>query len=468
MCALTESVASVRVVERMPEAGAKHDICLIRANSLVLPRGAADRSPLLRRPSWLLSRGHLFGDTAAAMSNMRDTCLTLAAWALLAGCAPASAPGSKVGPAAIPQVAPKTPAIASATAPAASTGPQRYVPEDAQAHALLLQRWSEDAALMNPLTQTIATTPEPRPSWSASLRKKALPLDPAGTYEVVGYTYNYGRFAGQSERYRQACDDRLLGPDGAYCDSVQRKRFTLDAVQARELIAIVSDPSSVDHHITLRCGFDPHHAFLVTDGANLVREIEVCFECGLVLVRPSADGKEPDTTTLTAAGYERFRVLCRDSGLPGCPLDKPMEVRLANDAKAYAESEEGNARRVVWSDPGDPGVDHRLGLRELDAEERRRMCLWFGAKHKTTAFGTKLGSNYECVDGHKFRTLELQACLKDFPESGAPGLATVGETIACFGDGPFDPAILCEPLHGQKSDRCADIVENGLGIAPSP
>ena len=104
-----------------------------------------------------------------------------------------------------------------------------------------------------------------------------------------------------------------LREDGSLCSSVKGRGKLLSKIQAKNLFAILNNPTSYKRP-RARC-FTPHHAFVFFNRkGKAVGQISLCFECDRLFMEPA----RPESRSLAPPGMKKLRSLCHNLGLKDC------------------------------------------------------------------------------------------------------------------------------------------------------
>jgi hypothetical protein len=244
---------------------------------------------------------------------------------------------------------------------------------------------------------------------------------------------------------------RVVSERGELCPSVVLPGAALDLAQQQALVELATSPPQDEINASLRCGFDPHHAFVFYDAADRpIGEIIVCFTCGEWRTHPAV---RQMPKVMSASTARTLRAMCRSLELPGCAAGELEDL----DESVYREGWSQAKKRYAAEAPP-RAFDPATLLSDLGASERRELCL-------TRLAGRRLvGHGYECLDGKKIVFGDwrgLSAC-DERPPSGV----TVGALDRLFAAFP-DEGDVCAPAVEQRRAALEAVRGYTLGISLS-
>jgi hypothetical protein len=206
------------------------------------------------------------------------------------------------------------------------------------------------------------------------------------------------------------CDDQVLTDDGRLCPSAVVPAKPLSRQQVDALLELAARAPG-QHR--LRCGFNPHHAFVFTDaGDRPVADVRVCFECGEWSLNGEYQVSMPD------GAYAQLAELCQRLGLGGCPLAaEPGRTESA----AWTREEFWR-----WYEQGDPprassalGIAKDKALSAMTEVERRKLCAYRTSEVQRSALDAP-DPSYDFGGGRTYRIQSFGECLERFPNCDLP------------------------------------------------
>jgi hypothetical protein len=347
-------------------------------------------------------------------------------------------------------------------APDAATPPLvPYVPKDADAYELWRRQNREVADLRDPLRLALAHVPEPHPTWG-KLPEKLTGLFPgAERFTVRGYAYRYQGDLISAPGCTRTVDspswqegDMPLADDGSLCPSVGWPGAPLTEEQSGRLVGLIRGlDKNDDERRPMRCGFDPHHAFVFYGERGApVATLLVCFRCNAWRVFPAQPGLEinPGPRALNM-----LSALCRELGLGACGHDESTMDRISVERGSWAGHMEsqGVFDHGYWAAPGpaEPvleaasGVDPDKSVADAarSEEDKRRLCAWYIRRPAAMTHATNViykldaggDAGTTCPDGAPVERRSFAECLRAFPSCPAP----VWRAEACVRASAEDP-----------------------------
>ncbi len=259
---------------------------------------------------------------------------------------------------------------------------------------------------------------------------------------------------GHTPREGEACDAEAepLRANGTYCADVKTGHADLTTeereavlrlptlVEAARKLSEQKPPRSI---VTLRCGFDPHHALVFFDAEGTpIARIVVCFTCGEWIVAPASaptGGTAPtampaDVRALFAriANAHALATWLYDDAERGA-FETYLRATYGTEAEPTARGREKRRARLASGS----GVAQEKPLRGLDENDRARLCRWTNEEVRPERGQRRRnpdGYGYECKDGAQWlgaperkacaskalpcdrSVAELEACLRVFRE----------------------------------------------------
>jgi hypothetical protein len=201
------------------------------------------------------------------------------------------------------------------------------------------------------------------------------------------------------------CYQKVLSTDGRLCPTVIAPGRELSLAQVETLYKLTENPPP---RILLRCGFQPHHAFVFYGADGLpVADLRVCLTCGHWAW---SDSREVQVSNET---YNTLAELCRELGLEGCPAK--------NDEKEPWDE----AAYQTWEKSGAPerpslalGIARDRRLVDLTETDKRKLCAW-----RIVETRRERALEIEFADGNRLRFQSFDECVERFPRCEA----TLGE-----------------------------------------
>lgn len=315
---------------------------------------------------------------------------------------------------------------ASRAAPGAPPGPA-YVPRDPSAFELLRREERELASLRDPLTLGVLDEPRAWPPFRAvGPSRRGFPGEKP--VSARGFAYRYASVRGGP--WPSGCDGeapRPIADDGSLCPATAGQGTLLTDEQLARLLALVASPGPPGQ--LMRCGYDPHHAFVLFDEHRApFASVGACFTCGEWRSEPVVPGA---SRAMGMRLNDGLRQLCRELGLGGCGYDLATNERVRNERVDRWSDKE--AQGDLGPEPVEPlpertsGVAPDTFLRATTNAERRRLCAYAlrmpGADPSFAA-----GKRAICGDGSVIHRTGYDACVASFPSCDA----TVGQAERCL------------------------------------
>jgi hypothetical protein len=243
------------------------------------------------------------------------------------------------------------------------------------------------------------------------------------------------------------CGEEVLASDGTLCPSVAAPGATLSSAQADRLVAAIRNPDPEVRGTHLRCGFEPHHAFVFYDAKGApIADLLVCFTCGEWRARPEPKGIGQ---LMGKAGAE-MRALCRELNLGGCFVGVDETEKKVWDArKRLHEAEKSRPKAPGQGMVAAAGIDAAKPIKDLTATEKRKLCASF-AHRLTSETSFRLESGFECENDRGVGSfLDLASCSSRMPPCDTP----IGKIEPCM-NALLDDVCLTEPA---ASSACAPV-----------
>jgi hypothetical protein len=253
--------------------------------------------------------------------------------------------------------------------------------------------------------------------------------------EVRAYAYRFHNDRLGLCHPARACPDEPVMPDGTLSPEVISPGVRLSEDQVRRLLSLVEHADEHVRGMSLRCGFDPHHAFVFYDARGVpVAEIMVCFTCGEWEALP----EQASMTRLMGAHGALLHAFCEELHLGGCWVGRDD---LKDRIHAAAERRRKQNGGSWWprGEAPDLGLSPTRRVDTLTLAERRLHCLQ--SMEDILVEGKALfshpGQGLECKNGRALSYLQVAECVERAPRCAV----TVGAVRACLRRLPSD---VCE------------------------
>lgn len=336
---------------------------------------------------------------------------------------------------------------------------------------------------------------EVRPDMEALLEARAAFFDPAGT---VGSGAVSPRF-GPLPRKGPIAIDRVarieafsstgsfgggpscaptaepFAPSGRFCGDVRLPGATLTDEEVRRVTALLEaaegkyGPKSARDgryasRPVLRCGFDPHHAFVLYDAdGRVLGAITVCMTCHEWVVRPSSPGTGENGEVLFDDAERKTLGAILEAHHLGAWIFDDADPRqaevIAYERRVYGTEEDptarGVARRAKRLEASRSGVAVTKKLSELTVAERDLLCQWTSDVVRP---GRRNGGGhgYDCPNGVSWSAMYGEKSCRERPLACS---VSVSDLEACL-------RVLREPedLCGPPPERCRPLMDCLPGI----
>lgn len=317
------------------------------------------------------------------------------------------------------------------------------------------------------------------PPASSMPKRRALPkrggIDRRRVARIEAMSWNglFGRGA------TCTAEEEPLAANGGLCGDVRWPLATLTEAEKASVLGLLDRADrtygpgamrdgSYGLRPVVRCEFDPHHALLLYDAANvLLGAITVCMTCHEWLVRPESLATGEDGPVLfDAEERSALSAIFDHHGLGAWIFDDEDPRHEA--ARAYARTMYGTEeaptprgilRRRQRLEAHPSGIPRDKRLNDLTRSERDALCAWTSDEVRP---GRRNGGGhgYECSNGVAWVASYGER------ECGLPLLPcpqTVGELEACLRE-LREPEDLCGP----PPEPCRSLMRCLPGIAARP
>jgi hypothetical protein len=298
----------------------------------------------------------------------------------------------------------------------------------------------------------------------------AFPYRKIASARIFGFGYvkalwNECGYRSEGEPVAAPAEALPFGPDGSLCPDVIAPPQVLSADDLKRILGAMRAAEAAfgknSGVISLRCGFDPHHAIVFYDERDLpIAKLLVCLTCGEVLAVPAIPalgGKSP--ASLDDGLWRALRPAFEQAELGVWMYDEKELARVLQYRERVLGPSGQRTPRGAAVDSLGSGLEPSRPVTQLASDERARLCLWFQeaawSRHDPDdpyRFPGP-GRGYECDDGRK---LMLDATPRCAPAPAACN-ASVGEVEACLREllhleirslcKEPEPAV-CQKMHG--------------------